>query len=255
MVKALFFRVLRFIGVLALIYVSMVFYLAMTERRNAFPRAIFHKEANAAISGKAKGLSCTLNDGTLLGGWMLGKEKAPILLYYPDSDEDGAQFLAEIDSMPNVTLVTFNYRGSVENKGTPSQETYESDAKQIAECAAQVNKFGVSYIAGRGTGSILAAQQALTKNNSARLILIDPVFSIADAIADKYRVLYPRFLIRADVKVSEEQLQSIQSRAFVVYDRLQLKARTEKNLNKLNPSKIVFREGNPLRDVVQKNLQ
>ena len=58
------FKLLRFVGILAVIYISMVFYLALTERRNAFPRAIYHKEANEAIQGKAKTLTCTLEDGT-----------------------------------------------------------------------------------------------------------------------------------------------------------------------------------------------
>ena len=60
------FKLLRIAGILLIIYISMVFYLALTERRNAFPRAIYHKEANEAIRGKAKPLTCSLEDGTVL---------------------------------------------------------------------------------------------------------------------------------------------------------------------------------------------
>jgi len=65
-------RLLRLAGALALIYVSMVFYLALTERQIAFPRAISHKEAHEAIQGKAESISCTLEDGVVLGGWRYG---------------------------------------------------------------------------------------------------------------------------------------------------------------------------------------
>ena len=112
------FKLLRIAGILLIIYISMVFYLALTERRNAFPRAIYHKEANEAIQGKAKALACTLDDGTVLNGFSLGNENDPVMLYYPEADEDAAQFLAQLDSAPGINIVTFNYRGSAQNKGT-----------------------------------------------------------------------------------------------------------------------------------------
>ena len=228
-------RILRFIGIIAVIYVSMVFYLALTERRNAFPRAITHVEARQAIDGKASPISCTMEDGTVLGGWTLGAQGSPTLLYYPDADEDAAQFLAEVQELPGVTLVTFNYRGSTENKGTPSQETFEPDARGIMECASQVNGTP-KFIAGRGTGAILAAEQmsAATTANT-KLILIDPVLSIADAISEKYRLFYPKFLVRADVKMPREILEQTQNRAFLFLDR---KMHSERNhtLGSQNPS-------------------
>ena len=49
-------RILRFAGILLVIYVSMVFYLALTERRNAFPRAITHNEAREAITEVPSGM-------------------------------------------------------------------------------------------------------------------------------------------------------------------------------------------------------
>ncbi|WP_146196192.1 MULTISPECIES: alpha/beta hydrolase [unclassified Fibrobacter] len=250
MIKEFFFRVLRFIGVLGVIYISMVFYLALTERQKAFPRAITHKEANEAISGKAKGISCTLEDGTLLGGWMMGNGTAPILLYYPDAEEDAAQFLAEVGEHPNFTLVSFNYRGGGNNKGTPSQETFESDANQIAQCAAQVNESGFAYIAGRGIGAILAAKQGLIPAyNKTPLLFIDPVFSIADAISSKYGFLYPKFLIRADVSIEPDQLKNLEQRASIIYDQSQFELRTNENSVSLVTSRKILRKGNPLKEV------
>ena len=157
-------RILRYAGILLLIYISMVFYLALTERRNAFPRAITHNEAREAIADKARAINCTLDDGTKLEGFVVGNEQNNVILYYPDADEDAAQFLAELDSLPGYAAATFNYRGSGENKGTPSQETFESDAQMIYECATQINGNAPKVVAGRGTGAILATKMVKKEN-------------------------------------------------------------------------------------------
>ena len=208
-------RVLRIVGIIAVIYVSMVFYLALTERRNAFPRAITHKEARQAIEDKARSISCTMEDGTVLEGWTTGNQGEPTLLYYPDADEDAAQFIAEVQELEGTALVAFNYRGSGENKGTPSEETFEPDARGIFECASQLNG-QPAYLAGRGTGAILAAEQS---GKEQKLVLIDPVTSIADAVSGKYRLLYPKFLVRAGVKMPSEKLEKAGNRAILLSDR------------------------------------
>ncbi|WP_290765153.1 alpha/beta hydrolase [Fibrobacter sp. UBA4297] len=215
-------RILRYAGILLLIYISMVFYLALTERRNAFPRAITHNEARTAIADKARAINCTLDDGTKLEGFVVGNEQNNVLLYYPDADEDAAQFLAELDSLPGFAAATFNYRGSGENKGTPSQETFESDAQMIYECASQINGNAPKVVAGRGTGAILATKMAKKENIT---ILIDPVWSIADAISDKYRLLYPKFLVRADVKIEKKDI-STSNNIVILLDRARYNDRT-----------------------------
>lgn len=239
-------RILRLAGILLVIYISMVFYLALTERRNAFPRAITHNEARAAITGKAKSINCTLDDGTKLEGFVVGNENNDVLLYYPDADEDAAQFLAELDSLPGYAAATFNYRGSGENKGTPSQETFESDAQMIYECASQINGNAPKVVAGRGTGAILAIKQE-KKNNV--LILIDPVLSIADAISDKYRLLYPKFLVRADVKISKEDISNA-SNITILSDRARFCDRSHTVENALGNVKLTKRSTEPLSEVI-----
>lgn len=222
-------RVLRFIGIIAVIYVSMVFYLALTERRNAFPRAISHVEAQKAIEGKASPITCTVEDGTILGGWAIGNSAQVSLLYYPDADEDAAQFLAEVEKIEGVSLLTFNYRGSANNKGTPSQEAFESDARAILKCASDWGGTP-EFIAGRGAGAILAAKQA---SNGQKLILIDPILSIADAISDKYGILYPKFLVRADVKMPGQNLAALTPKAILVLDRKKFRDRNHAIFNNL----------------------
>ena len=206
-------RILRYAGILLLIYISMVFYLALTERRNAFPRAITHNEAREAISDKARNISCTLDDGTVLEGFVVGNEHNNVLLYYPD---------AELDSLPGYAAATFNYRGSGNNKGTPSQESFEKDAQLIYECASQINGREPEVVAGRGTGAILATKK-VKKNNI--VVLIDPVLSIADAICEKYRLLYPKFLVRANVKISKNDISGA-SNVFILSDRARFSDRS-----------------------------
>ncbi|WP_235002906.1 alpha/beta hydrolase [Fibrobacter sp. UWB16] len=200
----------------------MVFYLALTERRNAYPRAITHNEARTAIADKAKSISCTLDDGTVLEGFVVGNKQNNILLYYPDADEDAAQFLAELDSLPGYAATTFNYRGSGENKGTPSQETFVTDAQMIYECATQINGNAPKVIAGRGTGAILATKMVKKENIT---LLIDPVWSIADAISDKYRLLYPKFLVRSDLKIEKNDI-STSNNIVILSDRARFNDRT-----------------------------
>lgn len=251
-IKPLGFRVFRLVGVLLIIYVSMIFYLALTERQNAFPRAIPHKEARASIQGKAHSISCTLEDGVLLEGWSKGTESTPVLLYYPDANEDAAQFLAEVDSLAGFTIVTFNYRGSGNNKGTPSQETFENDAEQIAECATQVHHQTPAIVAGRGTGAILAANQ---KKFTYFPIFIDPVFSIADAVSSKYKALYPKFLVRANVSVNKENLEKISNSAVFLYDRRENEARTNIYKEVHSSIKVIKRENLSLQQALQSAIK
>jgi hypothetical protein len=238
-------RILRFAGILLVIYVSMVFYLALTERRNAFPRAITHNEAREAITGKAKSINCTLDDGAILEGFVIGNENNDVLLYYPDADEDAAQFLAELDSLPGYAAAAFNYRGSGENKGTPSQETFETDAQMIYECASQINGNAPQVVAGRGTGAILASKHA----NKNTVILIDPVLSIADAVSDKYRILYPKFLVRADVKIKKSDILTTNN-ILILSDRARFSDRNHTVGQTLGIVNLKKRNAEPLSEAI-----
>ena len=239
-------RILRFAGALLIIYVSMVFYLALTERRNAFPRAITHNEAREAIAEKAKNISCTLEDGTVLEGFVVGNEQNSVLLYYPDADEDAAQFLAELDSLPGFAAVTFNYRGSGNNKGTPSEESYTSDAQMIYECATQVNGKKPEVVAGRGTGAILASRHAKSTKTT---LLIDPVLSIAVAISEKYRILYPKFLVRAKVELDSNNISNGQN-VVIISDRARFRDRSHVVKEHFEGINEVFRTTETLSEAI-----
>lgn len=239
-------RILRIVGIIAIIYVSMVFYLALTERRNAFPRAITHKEAREAIASTAKPLTCTTEDGTVLEGWSIGDRGDKALLYYPDADEDAAQFLAEVQSLEGTALITFNYRGSGNNKGTPSGGTFEPDASAIRKCATEWGG-APTFVAGRGTGAILAAKNT---SKGQMLILIDPVKSIADAINEKYGVLYPKFLVRAKVAMPADLSYITENRKVLVFDRKKNCAKNHAFLNDFNKLDTLKRGEKTLRKML-----
>ena len=245
-------RLLRLLGIIAVLYVSMVFYLALTERRNAYPRAISHKEAREYIAGKARPLTCTLEDGTTLEGWRLGNTGTPTLLYFPDADEDAAQFLAETDSIEGITLVTFNYRGSGNNKGTPSAETFSDDARGIVECASQTNGTRPDYFSGRGTGAILAANNA---DKDSKIILIDPVWSIADALSYKYRKLYPSFVIRAKEAINQDKAAKSIGQIRIMLDKVQFENRSLKFLEKFHGMNVQKRGPDSFRDAFREIIK
>jgi hypothetical protein len=248
--KNTLFRLLRIAGALLLIYISMVFYLALTERRNAFPRAITHKEANAAIAGKAQPLTCTLEDGTLLNGFSLGNENSPTLLYFPEADEDAAQFLAQVEELSGIDIVTFNYRGSANNKGTPAEDNFEADARQILECASQVNGNKPEILAGRGMGAILAANLAY---KGATLLFIDPIFDIAEFISQKYRSLYPRFLVRTSFKADPNKLKEFRD-IRVIYDKKSAETAARTATIGLLGKKEFVRNGDKLSTIILKAI-
>lgn len=245
-------RILRYIGIIAVLYVSMVFYLALSERRNAFPRAISHNEAREAIASDASVITCNLEDGTVLNGWTMGNAGSPTLLYFPGADEDAAQFLAEMGKTEELQLIAFNYRGSADNKGTPSQETFESDATAISECASEAAGGHVDNLAGRGTGAILAAEQL---NGNQTLVLIDPINSIADALAAKYRILYPKFIIRANVEMPVDRLKNKQEQIKILHDRKNMRDGAHILSSRLPESGTIYRTGETFKEIILKSIQ
>lgn len=247
--KNITFKIARILGILLVIYISMVFYLALTERRNAFPRAIYHKEANAAIANKTLPITCSLNDGVVLNGFFMGKKNAQTLLYYPDENEDVAQFFSQLDSLPNACAIAFNYRGSAQNKGTPSQETFETDAMQIAQCALQFNEQKNLTVVGHGTGAILAAKQ---QDFAKKLIFIDPVFDIAEAISQKYRYLYPKFLVRSKLNANMNALNKIQNKITIIFNQKQNEQRTQKETFSLKSAARITSYNSTLNKIIKK---
>lgn len=203
-IRSTFSKIIRLVLAFALIYVSMIFYLMLSERRIAFPRAIKHTEARNAIqdTNLVKKVYCELPDEIFLEGFLAQHENIPTVLYFPDSDEDAAQFMAETQNAKNVNRLTFNYRGSGENKGTPSEKKFLADAELIATCASRYSSKLIHI--GRGTGAIPATK---TRTENTPLILIDPDESFAEKITSKYKIFFPKFLVHTALTLTPEDFQ------------------------------------------------
>ena len=160
--------------------------------------------------------------------------------------------MPELDSLPGVTPVTFNYRGSGNNKGTPSEKTFSPDSKEILECATQVNGTAPKFIAGRGTGAILAFNNS---NSQTRLILIDPVESIADALVYKYGFLYPKFLVRAGDAINTGKNGLSIDQIGILLDRSQFSDRGHIFAQKFQGATVWKRDGGSFRAVLTKIMQ
>lgn len=247
-------RAVRLVLALLIIYASMVFYLVLTERRNAYPRAITHKESREAIANADK-YTCATSDGIELEGFGMGDKTKPVILYYPDADEDVAQFLAETAEAKNTYRIGFNYRGSGTNKGAPDEEKVLQDALQIAACVKSHVELFVEpspIYAGRGTGAILASHILKQENfkSTPILILIDPNISIAQKISDKYRALFPKFLVKSKLSIEESAIKN----SIVLQDRSTATLSNEEFL-KQYPLPSFKRQGTTLAETLDRLIQ
>jgi hypothetical protein len=115
----------------------------------------------------------------------------------------------------------------------------------IYECASQINGNAPQVVAGRGTGAILASKHA----NKNTVILIDPVLSIADAVSDKYRILYPKFLVRADVKIKKSDILTTNN-ILILSDRARFSDRNHTVGQTLGIVNLKKRNAEPLSEAI-----
>jgi hypothetical protein len=116
----------------------------------------------------------------------------------------------------------------------------------IYECASQINGKAPKVVAGRGTGAILASKFVKSTETT---LLIDPVLSIAVAISDKYRILYPKFLIRANVEIHVNDISDAQN-VVILSDRARFKERTNTVKSLLKSAKEAVRATETLSESI-----
>ena len=131
--KNILFKILRLIGIFALIYVCLLLYMVMSERRLAFPRAEIDDASESALRDNA--VLCHVENDKKLQGWILNDSLPTTALYFADRGEDAATFLANAKRISGFRLVTFNYRGSAGSEGTPGEKYYDSDIRAMVGCA------------------------------------------------------------------------------------------------------------------------
>ena len=118
-IQTFFFKILRMIGIFALLYICLLFYMVLSERRLAFPRAEADKVSEDALREGA--LLCHAEDGKKLQGWSMNDSFPETVLYFADGGEDAATFLAHAKKISGFRFITFNYRGAAGSEGSPGE--------------------------------------------------------------------------------------------------------------------------------------
>ncbi len=244
--KNILFKILRLIGIFALIYVCLLLYMVMSERRLAFPRAEIDDASESALRDNA--VLCHVENDKKLQGWILNDSLPTTALYFADRGEDAATFLANAKRISGFRLVTFNYRGSAGSEGTPGEKYYDSDIRAMVGCAHSNDLIFI----GHGTGAI-AAYNSFASGLGKGALLVDPAESFSSALSARYRIFFPKFLSRTHSRMifSEEQSNP----ATVIADDPRRGELVRNLLNKHSKKfTLVEREGNSLLEVMQAEL-
>ena len=245
-VKTFLFKILRMIGIVALLYICLLLYMVLSERRLAFPRAEADKASEETLRSGA--ILCHVDDDKKLQGWTVNDSLEETVLYFADGGEDAATFLAHAKKIPGFRFVTFNYRGSAGSEGTPGEKFYASDILAMAACARAESPIFI----GHGTGAI-AAYNSLAKGLGKGAILVDPAESFRSALSTRYRIFFPEFLSRT--KSEMDFTSQVQAKPVVILDDPR-RSELVRNLLDKHPNDflLVEREGKSLLDVLQVEL-
>lgn len=245
-IKNTFFKILRLIGIFALVYVCLLLYMALSERRLAFPRAEIDDSSESMLRDAA--VLCHADNDKKLQGWILNDSLPTTVLYFADGGEDAATFLVNVKKIPGFRYVAFNYRGSAGSEGTPGEKYYASDIQAMVGCA---HSDDIIFI-GHGTGSI-AAYNSLTSGFGKGAILVDPTESFSSALSARYRIFFPKFLSRSHAKMIFDKRESIPATVIADDPRRGELVRNLLNDHSKNFT-LVEREGKSLLDVLQSEL-
>lgn len=245
--KKFFFKTLRLLAIFAIIYVCILFYMAISERRYAFPRAQADKTAAETLEKHA--VLCRTNDGKKLQGWILNDSLSNTVLYFADTGEDAATFLENAKGISNVRIVGFNYRGSAGSEGSPGEKFYEGDVLAMIGCAGSENPIFL----GHGTGGI-AAYNAFVKGYGKKAILVDPYENFRDKLSGRYRIFFPEFLIRTKIGMRFDGEGT--KRATIVLDNPGRRESVQKILD-AHPEKfdVIDRKGASLLKILKEILE
>ncbi len=249
LLKRILFKILRLAAVAAIVYLCLVAYLLLSERRLSFPRA-GQDEASEALL-KKDALRCQTEDGKWLAGWMVFSDsRQRTVLYFADGGEDAATFLAHAREIPGFRFVGFNYRGSAGSEGSPKEKFLEGDVRAMIGCSGADD----AILLGHGTGAI-HAYNALGQGLGSAAILVDPVESFSSAMSSRYRFFFPEFLSRTKSRMNFEK-SAPKSKVFVILDDPRKGTATKRLLDgHPNSFTVIDRDGKSLLDVLREVLK
>ncbi len=240
--KKLFSKTLRLVAIFAIIYLCILFYMVVSERRYAFPRAQIDKTSAESLEKNA--VLCPAEDGKKLQGWSLNDSAPNTVLYFSDAGEDASTFLSNAKRISGFRLVGFNFRGSAGSEGTPGEKFYEDDIRSMIRCAGSSSPIFL----GHGTGAI-AAYNSFASGLGKKTVLVDPSESFGARLAERYRIFFPEFLSRTKARM---RFDGGKARATVVLDNPRQRGLAQKLLT-AHPEHftVVERNGNSLLEILE----
>jgi uncharacterized protein len=140
------------------------------------------------------------DEGLHLRGWLLravGKEPAPLLMYFGGNAEEASWVLSELAHIPGWSALVVNYRGYGQSEGLPSERALFADAVALYDQATRrldidphrVVAMGRSL--GTGVATYLASQRPI-----AAVILVSPYDSLISIAQSAYPFLPVRLLLK-----------------------------------------------------------
>lgn len=248
-VKRFFSKSLRLVAIFALIYLCMLFYMAVSERRYAFPRAPSDEASAKALAENA--VLCEAPDGKKLEGWILNDSLPNTVLYFADAGEDASTFLRNASKISSVRMVAFNYRGSAGSEGTPGEKFYAEDIGRMIACSGGEPK----VLLGHGVGAI-AAYNFQKNVPNATAILVDPAESYTARLSNRYRIFFPKFLGRSKTRMEFSPEDAGLKKATVVLDDPRREP-LSRELLEAHPDRfeVVRRSGASLLDVLDSLIE
>jgi pimeloyl-ACP methyl ester carboxylesterase len=143
--------------------------------------------------------SIVLASGVRLNGWIAtpkGTEPTQAFVYFHGRRESPSGVLALAHALPGYAILGFCQRGMGQSSGSPSEERWVSDGKELVAWTAQ--RFGLPMskisIGGRSLGSGVAVQVA-REVAPAKLVLISAYASLSDLLTRHVPYLPLRYLL------------------------------------------------------------
>ncbi len=194
---------MKFIGVAALAlgvaYIGYCALLLFTQRNIVFPRAVFDPERLAQLKAYHPNLEDVVLEvpGAELRGWLLPRKGKKALIYYGgNAEEASAFFLWAPQALPDVSILSVNYRGYGNSAGTPGEAEVKQDALAVYDMLQKrLGPDADIAVMGRSLGAGAAAHAA-AKRDPAAAILVTPYDSFVNVGRDNYSLIPVALLLK-----------------------------------------------------------
>ncbi|QYJ07399.1 alpha/beta hydrolase [Qipengyuania flava] len=173
--------------------VTGILYLAQGPLLYPAPRAI-----GPSTGGFEEVRYATSDDLLLTAGYRAPEPGRPVIVYFHGNGADWVSSVVATDRLvpAGYGVLAAEYRGYRGNPGTPSEEgLYRDGRAALAFLDERGISPGQTIVIGNSIGSGVAVQMAL-ETPPAALVLISPFASLSDLVAEKFRWLPTRLLLR-----------------------------------------------------------